>query len=102
MLKIGGIYKITDTVFFIIIETTKKYIYGFNVEYLGDRSSNAIINTYVETDRTHDFCNLDNFTSIYQANFKHDGYLGMISMHNLEYLQKCFKATMLSKTMFQC
>lgn len=99
MLKIGGIYKITDTVFFIIIETTKKYIYGFNVEYLGDRSSNAIINTYVETDRTHDFCNLDNFTSIYQANFKHDGYLGMISMHNLEYLQKCFKETMLSKTM---
>ena len=100
MLKIGGIYKITDTVFFIIIETTKKYIYGFNVEYLGGCSSNAIINTYVETDRTHDFCNLDNFTSIYQANFKYDGYLGMISMHNLEYLQKCFNATMLSKTMY--
>ena len=102
MLKIGGIYKITDTVFFIIIETTKKYIYGFNVEYHGDRPSNAIINTYVTTDRTYDFCNIDNFSSIYQANFKHDGYLGMISIHNLEYLQKCFKATMLSKTMFQC
>lgn len=98
MLKIGGIYKITDALFFIIIETTKKYIYGFNVEYQDSCPSNAIINNFIAIDRTYDFCNLDDFTSIYQANFKHDGYLGMISIHNLEYLQKCFKATMLSKT----
>lgn len=100
MLKIGGIYKITDTVFFIIIETTKKYIYGFNVEYLGGCTSNAIINNFIAIDRTYGFCNLDDFSSIYQDDFKHDGYLGMMSIHNLEYLKKCFKETMLSKTMY--
>ena len=99
MLKIGGIYKITDTVFFIIIETTKKYTYGFNVEYLGNRPSNAIINTYIATEHTYGFCNLDDFSSIYQDDFKHDGYLGIISIQNFKYLQKCFKETMLSKTM---
>lgn len=99
MLKIGGIYKITDTVFFIIIEITKKYIYGFNIEDFSNHSSNAIINTFIVIDSTYDFCNLDDFSSIYQDDFKHDVYLGMISIHNLEYLQKCFKETILSKTM---